>query len=258
MSIKNFFFGNLESKFLSEVRSLAYAFSVAIIIRTFIYQPFVIPSGSMYPTFMVGDFVLGNKMVYGISHQTFPFRIKFFEGRIGGRIPKRGEIVTFFGIRDPEGRDFVKRCVGLPGDKVQVIDGVIHLNGEAVKLKRIEDYTYEDITRGTVAIYKQYEETFKLRDGTTQVHKILMAHDFGDGYYDNTPEYIVPKDHLFMMGDNRHNSSDSRNMENIGFVHKDHIFSRPDFMFFSTEAKWYEPHKWLFTIRPERIFTIVT
>lgn len=258
MSLRRFFFGKLHSKALNEIRSLIYAFIIALLIRTFMYQPFVIPSGSMYPTFMVGDFVIGNKMVFGLSHQSFPFRFEFFQGRVGGRLPKRGEIVTFLCKKDKEQRDFVKRCVGIPGDRIQVIDGVLHINGEPSKLNRIEDYTYEDITRGTVAIYKQYEETFKQADGSAHTHPILMAHDFGKGYWDNTPEYVVPKDHLFMMGDNRHNSSDSRNMGSVGFIHKDHIFARPDFMFFSTEAKWYEPHKWLFTIRAERIFTIVT
>src|SRR3989338_4048274 len=123
----------------NELRGLLYAFMAAMFIRTIWYQPFNIPSGSMYPTLMVGDFLFCNKYVYGYSNEAFPLRPNLFKGRVFDGAVKRGDIVVFNNPKDKENRDFIKRCVGLPGDKIQVKQGVLHINGEAVRLERQPD-----------------------------------------------------------------------------------------------------------------------
>lgn len=240
-----------QNRLKKEVRELFWTALIIMVIRTFFYQPFVIPSGSMIPELLVGDFLLVNKFCYGYGNETFPFRFKLMKERWHHAEPKRGDIVVFNNYKDPELRDYVKRLIALPGDRVQVQQGIIHVNGEPFKLKRIEDFSYTD--RDHLVVVEQYEETNI--DGRT--YRILKNKPFGQGKNDTTPEYVVPENHYFCMGNNRDNSIDSRWMDEVGFVHKEQLLGRAEIIFFSSEAKWYEIHKWIFGMRPKRILKVL-
>lgn len=240
-----------QDRIKKETKELFWTALIIVVIRTFLYQPFVIPSGSMIPELLVGDFLLVNKFAYGYGNETFPFRFKIMQNRWHHSDPKRGDIVVFNNYKDPELRDYVKRLIALPGDKVQVRDGVIYVNNQAYSLKRVEDYNYTDRDRLVVA--EQYDETNA--DGHT--YRILKHTPFGQYDCDNTPEYTVPQDHYFVMGNNRDHSVDSRWMNDVGFVHKEQLLGRAEIIFFSSEAKWYEIHKWVFGMRPKRILKIL-
>src|SRR5579871_3321316 len=180
---------------IQEIMGFIWAFIVAIVIQTFLFQPFYVPSGSMYPTLEVGDFFVASKFSYGYSPYSLPWiHPKVFEGRVWSGDPTRGQVVAFNGEPNSE-LDFIKRCVGLPGDRIQMRKGVLFINGEAVKLERIEDYPYkrrkEEEVHGVRQVLPegyvekmipQYLET--LPNGV--VHKILKEKPFGEGPYDDT------------------------------------------------------------------------
>lgn len=228
------------------------AFIVAMVIRTFLFQPFSIPSGSMYPTLEVGDFLFVNKFKYGYCNHTFPFSPPLMESRIFSSEPKIGDVVVFNNPKD-EGKDYIKRLVGKPGDRIQVKDGVLHINGMAVKLERIDDYHMVDEITGEFLVLPHYIET--LPNGVR--HPILKARAMGLGRLDNTPEFIVPSGHYFMMGDNRDNSLDSRVPEKVGFIPEKNLIGRAEILFFSTNASWYEPWKWPFGLRYHRLLNMI-
>jgi signal peptidase I len=235
-----------------ELKELTYLFVVIMVIRTFLYQPFNIPSGSMIPTLLVGDFLLVNKFCYGYGNESFPLRFKILSTRLFHKNPERGDIVVF-NNPNHEHLDYIKRLVGLPGDRIHVRGGVLHINGTPVKLERIENFNNYNTERDRLDIVPQYLET--LPNGVT--HPILKQIPFGQARYDNTEELTVPADHFFMMGDNRDNSEDSRSPRQVGFIHKDLLMGKAVIIFFSTQAKWYEVHKWLFGMRPERILKVL-
>ena len=247
---------DFKTKAIQETKGIFWALLAALVIRTFLYQAFSIPSGSMYPTLMVGDYLVVEKFAYGYSNYSYFLQPKIHEGRILAGHPTRGEVVVFTGDKD-ESIDYIKRAVGLPGDRIQMIDGILHINGKACKLKQIEDYhmVSED---GRLMVIPQYIETIPGSDGNPDVeHRILKAIPFGQARYDNTPEYTVPEGHYFMVGDNRDRSADSRTMRTIGFVKYDHLIGPAKGLFFSTEAKWHQLNKWLSGIRFDRMFTAI-
>ncbi len=236
---------------IQEILGFVWAFIVAILIQTFLFQPFYVPSGSMYPTLEVGDFFVASKFSYGYSAYSLPwYHPRIFQGRIFGKDPTLGQVLAFNG--EPNSKDdFIKRCVGLPGDRVQMRQGVLHINGEPVKLERVGDYLMVDPRKvSEVKIMPQYIET--LPNGVS--HKILKDKPFGEGEFDNTPEFIVPVGHYFMMGDNRDHSWDSRAMNPIGFVPSEKLIGPAQILWFSTEAKWYQPQRWLSGLRLSRFF----
>jgi signal peptidase I len=243
--------GEKGSKLKKEIKGLAWAFAIAMLIRTFVYQPFNIPSGSMIPTLLVGDYLFVNKFCYGYSRHSLPFGPNLFSGRIFAKELKRGEVVVFFNPKH-DNLDYIKRLIGLPGDRVQMIKGVLHINGEAVKLEPIQNYHTVD-NKGQLKVIPQYIET--LPNGVK--HSILKAMPMGKGRLDNTEEFIVPEGHYFMMGDNRDNSQDSRVAEKVGFIPSENIIGRAEILFFSTEAKWYEPWQWPFALRYNRLAQII-
>lgn len=245
------FLGMDYAKLKKEIRGLAWAFLIAMLIRTFAYQPFNIPSGSMIPTLLIGDYLFVNKYCYGYSRHSLPFGLNVFSGRILDKAPQRGDVVVFFNPKH-DNLDYIKRLVGLPGDRIQVIKGVLHINGEAVKLEQIQDYhTVDD--KGQLRVIPQYTET--LPNGVK--HPILKAAPFGKGRLDNTKEYVVPEGHYFMMGDNRDNSLDSRVEASVGYVPAENIIGRAEILFFSTEAKWYQLLDWPFSLRYNRLAQII-
>lgn len=238
---------NKPSGVLETVRTVIYAVLIAMVVRTFAYEPFNIPSKSMVPTLLVGDYLFVSKLSYGYSRFSLPFGLPLFDGRIFAAEPERGDVIVFK-LPSDDKTDYIKRLVGLPGDTVQVVAGVLHINGEPVERRRIEDYVDPDSGRS----YLQYLET--LPNGTS--HRILEESDHGA--LDNTPPYRVPEGHYFMMGDNRDNSLDSR--ASVGFVPAENLIGRADILFFSTDgsARLWEVWKWPTATRFSRIFDTVS
>ncbi len=233
------------------LRTLIYAVLIAIGVRTVAYEPFNIPSGSMIPTLLVGDYLFVSKFSYGYSRFSMPLSPNLFDGRILERAPERGDVAVF--KRPPEDRtDFIKRLVGLPGDRIQVVGGILHINGEPVKRERLEDYVERD-ERGNVMRAAQYLET--LPNGRSH----LIIERFGDGGpLDNTAEFTVPPGHYFAMGDNRDNSADGRgNGSDPWFVPAENLIGRAEFLFYSTDgtASWWEVWRWPLATRYGRIFS---
>jgi signal peptidase I len=235
--------------FWESFRTVAYAILIAVGVRTFAYEPFNIPSGSMFPTVLVGDYLFVSKLSYGYSRYSLPYAIPLFSGRIFASDPERGDVVVFRHPREPD-VNYIKRLVGLPGDHIQVTHGILNINGTPVQRRRIEDFVYVDADGSTHRI-PQYIET--LPGG--REHRILEKSD--DEPFDNTREYVVPPGHYFMMGDNRDNSVDSRRA--VGYVPEENLIGRATVVFFSHEADvhWWEFWKWPTSIRYGRLLQSV-
>jgi len=202
-----------------------------LLIRTFLFQPFNIPAGSMKPTLLVGDYIFVSKYSYGYNRYSFPFSppMALISGRIFASEPERGDVVVFRLPKDAS-TDYVKRVVGLPGDRIQMINGVLHINGTPVTREQIEDFVETDDNGREVHI-KQWRET--LPNGVS--HATLDMVD--NGFSDNTKEYRVPAGNYFVMGDNRDNSSDSRVENAVGYVPAENLVGRVQIMFWSVDEK---------------------
>jgi signal peptidase I len=239
-----------EGGFAETVRVIVHALIIAMVIRTFLFQPFNIPSGSMKETLLVGDYLFVSKYSYGYSHYSLPFSPPLFSGRIFGSNPARGDIVVFRLPKD-DSTDYIKRVIGLPGDRIQVLEGQLHINGQPVKRERIDDFV--ETEEGRTQHIARWRET--LPNGVTYTTLDLQP----NGYYDNTNVYTVPAGHFFMMGDNRDNSTDSRAQSQVGFVPFENIIGRAQIVFFSIaegERAW-QIWRWPFAVRWSRLFTIV-
>jgi signal peptidase I len=233
------------------VKTIVYAVLIALVVRTVAYEPFNIPSGSMVPTLLVGDYLFVSKFSYGYSRFSLPFGLPLFSGRIFFHSPERGDVVVFK-LPTDNSTDYIKRVIGLPGDHIQMKNGILFINGQSVSRRRIEDFLYQEGT-GAVIPLAQYIET--LPNGVQ--HRIIEMSD--NGPLDNTQEYVVPPGDYFMMGDNRDNSQDSRVLSAVGYVPAENLIGRAQFIFFSTDgsARLWEIWKWPFAIRYSRLFHAV-
>jgi signal peptidase I len=233
-------------------KTLVYAIVIALFIRTFFYEPFNIPSASMVPTLLIGDYLFVAKFSYGYSRYSLPFGLPLIPGRIFFSPPKRGDVVVFKLPRDPS-IDYIKRVIGLPGDRIQVKNGILNINDAPVTREPTEECDIPAEDAGG-AVFQRYWET--LPGGVR--HCIFELSD--NAALDNTGVFVVPPDHYFMMGDNRDNSADSRDPgSGVGYVPAANLVGRAEFTFFSTNgyAHWWEPWNWPFTIRYNRLFKAI-
>ena len=254
------------SQILETVKTIIWAAVIAVVIRTFAYEPFSIPSGSMIPTLLIGDYLFVSKTAYGYSRFSFPWGVVPLEGRVWADEPERGDVIVFRPPGEPQ-TDFIKRLIGLPGDTVQVKEGRLYINGEVVKREKIEDFVNLD----NCIASPQYIETLP---GGVSHHIIETRGDQGE--LDNTPTYVVPAGHYFMMGDNRDSSSDSRvlngliydvnaritdagQLGNVGFVPAENLIGPAKVLFWSYDntLKLSNPISWVTALRWRRLGDLV-
>ena len=234
-----------KSAIYNNLKSIILAIFIAILIRSFIFEPFNIPSGSMKPNLLVGDFIFVSKWSYGYSKHSLPFSLPIIPNKLFNKYPQRGDVVVFKTPQDNR-TDYIKRVIGLPGDKIKIKDGLIVLNNNLVLRKKIDDFVDKD-KQGNQFRIRQYRELFSNIE-----FDIIDLRD--NGIVDNTNEYIVPDDHFFVMGDNRDNSQDSRFISNVGFIPMKNLVGKAQYIFFSLEnSRFYELWKWPKAIRYKRI-----
>jgi signal peptidase I len=236
------------------VKTIVYALLIALVLRVLFFQPFTIPSASMEPNLYHGDYIIVSKYSYGYSRHSIPFSPPLFSGRIFGHSPQRGDIVVFKLPRDGH-TDYVKRVIGLPGDRIQMKGGLLFLNGKQVP-RAFVGATREDSGYGFIRDIAVYRET--LPGG-----KSFLTNDFGsDGELDNTDVFVVPEGHYFMMGDNRDNSSDSRvppEAGGVGFVPAENLVGKAQIILLSWDAggSLFKPWTWILDARPSRFFHVL-
>ena len=235
------------------VKTVVYALMIALFLRVIFFQPFTIPSASMEPTLLEGDYIIVSKYSYGYSKNSIPFSPPIFKGRIFEKKPDRGDIIVFKLPRDGH-IDYIKRLVGLPGDRIQVIGGVLHINGKAIPRKPLPPVMV-DSGYGFTRNVERYEETFP--NG-----KSFITYDFGpDGDVDNTGVYVVPENNYFFMGDNRDNSLDSRVPSEIGvgYVPAENLVGKAQIIMLSWNkgASLFKPWTWVLDARPSRFFNVL-
>jgi signal peptidase I len=232
------------------LRVVLQAFFIALVFRTLLFQPFNIPSGSMKETLLVGDYLFVSKYSYGFTHYSLPFSPPWFSGRIWASAPARGDIVVFRLPKD-DSIDYIKRVIGLPGDRIQMINGALSINDKPVQRERIDDFV-ETEGDGPTTRTRRWRET--LPNGVSYTTLSLVD----NGLYSNTSVYLVPPGHYFMMGDNRDNSADSRVLSQVGYVPFENLIGRAQVIFFSVlegERAW-ELWRWPWVVRWSRLLTM--
>ncbi len=249
-----------SNAWVENIKTIVYAGLIAVGVRTVAFEPFNIPSGSMIPTLLVGDYLFVAKYSYGYSRFSLPFSPPLFSGRIFESLPKRGDVVVFKYPRDTS-IDYIKRIVGLPNDRIQVRGGQLYINGTMVPRKPESDYAEMD-ERGQDLLSRRFEETLPVSASSGAVtHQILKRQS--DTPVNNTPEIRVPPGFLFVMGDNRDNSADSRVpvMQNgVGLLPMENLVGKAEFIFFSFDARdsWWQFWDWPFEVRWGRLLHGIT
>ncbi len=238
-----------SKKFIIEnIKTLFYALIIAIIIRSLFIQPFYIPSSSMEPNLLVGDRLFVTKYSYGFSKHSFPFSPPLFNGRIMNNNPSRGDVVVFKTPADNR-TDYIKRLIGLPGDQIQFIDTNLYINNTEVLKSRISKNEIIFCGKQKIKVFS-FEEI--LPNG--KKHNTVYLQNFT---FDNSDKFLVPKDHYFFLGDNRDCSKDSRFLTSVGYVHKDNLVGKAQFIFFSSDrsiGSIFSFWKWNKSIRYDRFF----
>lgn len=246
--------GRAVNETVEIAKTIGYALLIALVLRVLLFQPFTIPSASMEPTLLQGDYIIVSKFSYGYSRHSMPLSPPLFKGRIFQHGPTRGDVVVFKLPRD--GRtDYIKRLIGMPGDRIQVQDGALHINGKALPRRALSPgVVTEDF--GFTHPVDRYVET--MPNG-----RQYITYDFGpDHAVDNTGVYVVPEGHYFFMGDNRDNSLDSRVSPaagGVGFVPAENLVGRAQIILLSwnAEASLFKPWTWFTEARPSRFFKIL-
>ena len=238
----------MKKKIIENIKTIFYALIIALIIRSFLFQPFYIPSSSMEPNLLVGDRLFVSKYSYGYSRHSLPFSPNFSNNRYFSKTPVRGDIIVFKTPADNR-TDYIKRLIGLPGDTFQIIDGDFYLNDK--KIQRIKINNTEKIYCGNKIInVNAYEETLPNNKKYLAVYR-------KEGTMLNTDKFIVPSNHYFFMGDNRDCSKDSRFLGSVGYVHFNNLVGRASLIFFSNDKQkggFIKFWKWNKSLRIERFF----
>jgi len=233
---------------LENIKTLFYALIIAIIIRSFLFQPFYIPSSSMEPNLLIGDRIFVSKYSYGYSRHSLPFSPRIFKNRILEKKPEVGDVIVFKTPADDR-TDYVKRLIGLPGDKIQILKNDLYINDIKIKKEKI-DNLFEITCGDTVIDVNFYEET--LLNGKKYISVYRK-----EGSMVNTDEYIVPENKYFFMGDNRDCSKDSRFLASVGYVSYDNLVGKAKIIFFSNNKKkgsFYKFWEWKKSLRLSRFF----
>ena len=234
--------------FVENIKTFLYALIIAIIIRSLIIQPFYIPSSSMEPTLLVGDRLFVTKFSYGYSKHSFPFSPPILNKRIMFNTPERGDVIVFKTPADNR-TDYIKRLIGLPGDKVQFIDSNLYLNNSEILRSKVLNKSKIYCGSKSIEVFK-FEE--KMPNGKT-FHTVYLK----NYTYKNSDVYTVPENHYFFLGDNRDCSKDSRYLSSVGYVHKDNLVGKAQLIFFSSDKKigsLFSFWKWNKSIRFNRTF----
>ncbi len=237
-----------KSIIIDNVKTLFYALIIAIVIRSLFIQPFYIPSSSMEPTLLVGDRLFVTKYSYGYSKHSFPFSPPIFKNRIIFTEPKRGEVVVFKTPADNR-TDYIKRLIGLPGDKIQFIDSNLYINQSEILKSRISKNDKIYCGSKIINVFTFQE---KLPNGKKYISVYLK-----DFPFQNSDVFTVPEDHFFFLGDNRDCSKDSRFLTSVGYVHKNNLVGKAQFVFFSSDksvGSFFAFWKWHKSIRFSRFF----
>ena len=237
-----------KNSVIENIKTLLYAFLIAIVIRSLIIQPFYIPSSSMEPNLLVGDRIFVTKYTYGYSKHSFPFSLPIINGRIIESKPERGDVVVFKTPADNR-TDYIKRLVGLPGDQIQFIDSNLYINNNEILKSIISKNDIIYCGKKTIKV-NTFEES--LPNG--KKYNSVYLKNFT---YQNSDKFIVPENYYFFLGDNRDCSKDSRFLSSVGYVHKDNLVGKAQFIFFSSDKSigniflfW----KWSRSIRFDRFF----
>ena len=239
-----------KKKILENIKTVIYALIIAIIIRSFFFQPFYIPSSSMEPTLLVGDRLFVSKFTYGYSKHSFPFSPNFSKHRFFYKKPKRGDVVVFKTPSDNR-TDYVKTLIGLPGDKIQVKNGILYINNTIVER--------DSVINSSIKVHNNYLNEFDYVEVLPNGRKHIVRELKGDNSpSDNTIIYTVPENNFFLMGDNRDNSIDSRVLNYVGFVPFENIVGKAEIIFFSIDRNVYGLTKfWKWKIRFDRIGKLI-
>lgn len=230
------------------LKTLFYALIIAVIIRSLFLQPFYIPSSSMEPTLLVGDRLFVTKYSYGYSKHSFPFSPPILNSRILFSDPMRGDVVVFKTPADNR-TDYIKRLIGLPGDQIQFIDSNLYVNNNEILKSLLSKSDKIFCGNQKIDVY-----TFEEKLSNNRLHKTVYLKDFP---FDNSDIFIVPEDHYFFLGDNRDCSKDSRFLSSVGYVHKNNLVGKAQFIFFSSDksiGSFFEFWKWHKSFRFDRFF----
>lgn len=235
----------------STIRTIIYAVLIAIVIRSFAFEPFNIPSGSMMPGLQVGDFLFVSKFSYGYSSRSTMLGMLPIKGRLFGKIPQRGDVAVFKRPQDTS-VDYIKRLIGFPGDKIEVKSGILFINGVEMPRLRIGPVMLQDQNGMPLRPATEWRET--LPNGKSYV----VLEEYDNAPLDNVGPFLVPDGHYFFIGDNRDNSQDSRSNA-LGYVPADNLVGRAELTFFSlqADAAFWQFWKWPWSIRWSRMFQTI-